>query len=185
MTDSVIVNNNRCVSPFKPLSPFSLASSTWQSRWTSSDRLTTSTQKCTSSSTCRPESWSRATTNLFWTTGQPSRRSKGETFITSFLLKTFFFFGFFLCFCFFTNFVFTGFYFFLCRLTETVELLQMQVEELQHQVEELKLSPFPPQKPSHRESWPRSTHSVSCLQELQNTLRWVTRKHKLSQTSGA
>uniref|UniRef100_A0A3B4F5F3 Cerebellar degeneration related protein 2 n=1 Tax=Pundamilia nyererei TaxID=303518 RepID=A0A3B4F5F3_9CICH len=48
-------------------------------------------------------------------------------------------------------------------LTETVELLQMQVEELQHQVEELKLSPFPPQKPSHRESWPRSTHSVSCL----------------------
>uniref|UniRef100_A0A3P8N6F1 Cerebellar degeneration related protein 2 n=1 Tax=Astatotilapia calliptera TaxID=8154 RepID=A0A3P8N6F1_ASTCA len=50
-------------------------------------------------------------------------------------------------------------------LTETVELLQMQVEEL-------KLSPFPPQKPSHRESWPRSTHSVSCLQELQNTLRY-------------
>ncbi|XP_006791055.1 cerebellar degeneration-related protein 2-like [Neolamprologus brichardi] len=57
-------------------------------------------------------------------------------------------------------------------LTETVELLQMQVEELQHQVEELKLSPFPPQKPLHRESWPRSTHSVSCLQELQNTLRY-------------
>lgn len=57
-------------------------------------------------------------------------------------------------------------------LTETVELLQMQVEELQHQVEELKLSPFPPQKPLHRESWPRSTYSVSCLQELQNTLRY-------------
>lgn len=113
MTDSVFVNNNRCVSPFKLLSPFSLASSTWQSRWTSSDRLTTSTQKCTSSSTCRPESWSRATTNLFWTTGQPSRRSKGETFITSFLLKNFFFL---LCFCFFTNFVFTGFYFFCAGL---------------------------------------------------------------------
>lgn len=57
-------------------------------------------------------------------------------------------------------------------LTETVELLQMQVEELQHQVEELKLSPCPPQKPLHRESWPRSTHSVSCLQELQKTLRY-------------
>ncbi|XP_034715349.1 cerebellar degeneration-related protein 2-like [Etheostoma cragini] len=52
-------------------------------------------------------------------------------------------------------------------LTETVELLQTQVEVLQHQVEELKLSPSP-----HREKWsPRSTQSVSCLKELQNTLR--------------
>ncbi|XP_044033800.1 cerebellar degeneration-related protein 2-like [Siniperca chuatsi] len=52
-------------------------------------------------------------------------------------------------------------------LTETVELLQTQVEELQHQVEELKLSPSQPQK------WPpRSTQSVSCLKELQNTLRY-------------
>ncbi|KAM9424320.1 cerebellar degeneration-related protein 2-like [Pholidichthys leucotaenia] len=56
-------------------------------------------------------------------------------------------------------------------LTETVELLQTQVEELQHQVEELKLSPGLPQKPPHRQSWPRSAHSVSCLQELQSTLR--------------
>lgn len=58
-------------------------------------------------------------------------------------------------------------------LTETVELLQTQVEELQHQVEELKLSPSPPPKPPHREKWPpRSTQSVSCLKELQNTLRY-------------
>ncbi|XP_031171575.1 cerebellar degeneration-related protein 2-like [Sander lucioperca] len=58
-------------------------------------------------------------------------------------------------------------------LTETVELLQTQVEELQHQVEELKLSPSPPRKPPHREKWPpRSTQSVSCLKELQNTLRY-------------
>ncbi|KAA8581378.1 cerebellar degeneration-related protein 2 [Etheostoma spectabile] len=52
-------------------------------------------------------------------------------------------------------------------LTETVELLQTQVEELQHQVEELKLSPSP-----HREKRsPRGTQSVSCLKELQNSLR--------------
>ncbi|XP_069016389.1 cerebellar degeneration-related protein 2-like [Embiotoca jacksoni] len=52
-------------------------------------------------------------------------------------------------------------------LTETVELLQTQVEELQQRVGELKLSP------SHRERCPpRSTQSVSCLQELQNTLRF-------------
>lgn len=58
-------------------------------------------------------------------------------------------------------------------LTETVELLQTQVEELQHQVEEMKLSPSPPPKPPHREKWPpRSTQSVSCLKELQNTLRY-------------
>ncbi|XP_029954327.1 cerebellar degeneration-related protein 2 [Salarias fasciatus] len=57
-------------------------------------------------------------------------------------------------------------------LTETVELLQTQVEELQHQVEEMKLSPCRPQKPPQRERWPpRSAQSVSCLQELQNTLR--------------
>ncbi|XP_041818502.1 cerebellar degeneration-related protein 2-like [Chelmon rostratus] len=58
-------------------------------------------------------------------------------------------------------------------LTETVELLQTQVEELQHQVEELKLSPCQLQKPPHGEKWPpRSTQSVSCLKELQNTLRY-------------
>ncbi|XP_073345116.1 cerebellar degeneration-related protein 2-like [Pagrus major] len=58
-------------------------------------------------------------------------------------------------------------------LTETVELLQTQVEELQHQVEELKLSPIQPQKPLNREKWaPRSAQSVSCLKELQNTLRY-------------
>ncbi|XP_038592113.1 cerebellar degeneration-related protein 2-like [Micropterus salmoides] len=52
-------------------------------------------------------------------------------------------------------------------LTETVEQLQTQVEELQHQVEEMKLSPSQPQK------WPpRSAQSVSCLKELQNTLRF-------------
>ncbi|XP_061564836.1 cerebellar degeneration-related protein 2-like [Cololabis saira] len=57
-------------------------------------------------------------------------------------------------------------------LTETVDLLQTQVEELQHQVEELKLSPCHPQKPPPREKWsPRSSQSVSCLQELQNSLR--------------
>ncbi|XP_018520920.1 cerebellar degeneration-related protein 2 [Lates calcarifer] len=57
-------------------------------------------------------------------------------------------------------------------LTETVELLQTQVEELQHQVEEMKLSPQP-HRPPHRERWPtRSSHSVSCLKELQNTLRY-------------
>ncbi|XP_010731203.3 cerebellar degeneration-related protein 2 [Larimichthys crocea] len=50
-------------------------------------------------------------------------------------------------------------------LTETVELLQTQVEELQHQVEDLKLSPCQPQKA-------RTTQSVSCLKELQNTLRY-------------
>lgn len=57
-------------------------------------------------------------------------------------------------------------------LTETVELLQTQVEELQHQVEELKLSPSQPQRPPSREKCPRSTQSVSCLHELQNTLRY-------------
>nr|XP_046232949.1 cerebellar degeneration-related protein 2-like isoform X2 [Scatophagus argus] len=58
-------------------------------------------------------------------------------------------------------------------LTETVELLQTQVEELQHQVEELKLGPCQPQKPLGGEKWPpRSTRSVSCLKELQNTLRY-------------
>ncbi|XP_071318452.1 cerebellar degeneration-related protein 2-like [Trachinotus anak] len=57
-------------------------------------------------------------------------------------------------------------------LTETVELLQTQVEELQHQVEEMKLSP-PPQKPPQGERRSaRSSQSVSCLQELQRTLRY-------------
>ncbi|XP_026171933.1 cerebellar degeneration-related protein 2-like isoform X3 [Mastacembelus armatus] len=57
-------------------------------------------------------------------------------------------------------------------LMETVDLLQVQVEELQHQVEDLKLSPSQPQKPPHRGMWSgRSTQSVSCLKELQNTLR--------------
>ncbi|XP_041829012.1 cerebellar degeneration-related protein 2-like [Melanotaenia boesemani] len=58
-------------------------------------------------------------------------------------------------------------------LTETVDVLQTQVEELQHQVEELKLNPCRPQKPPHREKWPpRGTQSTSCLQELQNALRY-------------
>lgn len=57
-------------------------------------------------------------------------------------------------------------------LTETVEVLQTQVEGLQHQVEELKLSPRRPQKLPHRDEWSsRSAQSVSCLKELQNTLR--------------
>uniref|UniRef100_A0A1A7W905 Cerebellar degeneration-related protein 2, 62kDa n=2 Tax=Iconisemion striatum TaxID=60296 RepID=A0A1A7W905_9TELE len=57
-------------------------------------------------------------------------------------------------------------------LTETVELLQTQVDELQHQVEELKLSPVQPRASPHRENWsPRGSQSVSCLQEMQNTLR--------------
>lgn len=58
---------------------FLFVSSTWPSRWTSSGRSTTSMLKCTSSWTCRPESWSRATTNWFWTTGRPSRGSRGKT----------------------------------------------------------------------------------------------------------
>ncbi|XP_058478035.1 cerebellar degeneration-related protein 2-like [Solea solea] len=54
-------------------------------------------------------------------------------------------------------------------LTETAEVLQTQVEELQHQVEELKLRPQPP----HRERRSaRGSQSVSCLKELQNTLRY-------------
>ncbi|KAI3365106.1 hypothetical protein L3Q82_010222, partial [Scortum barcoo] len=55
-------------------------------------------------------------------------------------------------------------------LTETVDQLQTQVEELQLQVEEVKLSPC---RPLQRERWPpRGTQSVSCLKELQNTLRY-------------
>uniref|UniRef100_UPI003AAE5636 cerebellar degeneration-related protein 2-like n=1 Tax=Centroberyx gerrardi TaxID=166262 RepID=UPI003AAE5636 len=58
-------------------------------------------------------------------------------------------------------------------LTETVEVLQTQVEELQRQVEDLKTSPSQPQKPAHRDMWrSRSTQSMSCLKELQNTLRY-------------
>ncbi|AWP17947.1 Cerebellar degeneration-related protein 2 [Scophthalmus maximus] len=56
-------------------------------------------------------------------------------------------------------------------LTETVEQLQTQVEELQHQVEELMLSPRP-QKAPRGDGWStRSSQSVSCLKELQNTLQ--------------
>ncbi|XP_042363245.1 cerebellar degeneration-related protein 2-like [Plectropomus leopardus] len=63
-------------------------------------------------------------------------------------------------------------------LIETVELLQTQVEELQHQVEQMKLSPSQPPKPPHRQKWPpRSTQSVSCLKELQNTLRYDYDEH--------
>ncbi|XP_028331726.1 cerebellar degeneration-related protein 2-like [Gouania willdenowi] len=55
-------------------------------------------------------------------------------------------------------------------LMETVEQLQHQVEDLQHQVEEKKLQP---QRTQHGDRQrPRSTQSVSCLQELQNTLRY-------------
>ncbi|XP_041670945.1 cerebellar degeneration-related protein 2-like [Cheilinus undulatus] len=58
-------------------------------------------------------------------------------------------------------------------LIETVEVLQTQVEELQQQVEQLKLTPSRPQKHPGREKWPpRSAQSVSCLTELQNTLRY-------------
>ncbi|KAK5851066.1 hypothetical protein PBY51_001891 [Eleginops maclovinus] len=58
-------------------------------------------------------------------------------------------------------------------LAETVEQLQTQVEELQHQVEKLKLSPAQPLKrPLREKCLPRSTQSVSCLKELQNTLRY-------------
>lgn len=48
---------------------------------------------------------------------------------------------------------------------ETVDLLQTQVDELQRQLEDMKLSPG-------RRCWgPRAARSVSCLQELQNSLR--------------
>ncbi|XP_067344246.1 cerebellar degeneration-related protein 2-like [Channa argus] len=58
-------------------------------------------------------------------------------------------------------------------LMETVEQLQAQVEGLQHQVEELKVRPLQPQKPPHRgRQSPRGTRSMSCLKELQNTLRF-------------
>ncbi|XP_034050220.1 cerebellar degeneration-related protein 2-like isoform X2 [Thalassophryne amazonica] len=59
-------------------------------------------------------------------------------------------------------------------LMETVELLQTQVEELQHQVEDLKMNPPSLQQPLQEEKRPppRSTRSVSCLKELQNTLRY-------------
>lgn len=57
-------------------------------------------------------------------------------------------------------------------LMETVELLQMQVDELQHQVEAVKLASCQSQRSPCGEKWsPRSTQSVSCLQELQNTHR--------------
>ncbi|PWA21660.1 hypothetical protein CCH79_00003150, partial [Gambusia affinis] len=54
-------------------------------------------------------------------------------------------------------------------LMETVELLQTQVEELQHQVEELKLTSR--QSPCGERWPPRSTQSMCCLQELQNSHR--------------
>ncbi|XP_068161866.1 cerebellar degeneration-related protein 2-like [Antennarius striatus] len=53
-------------------------------------------------------------------------------------------------------------------LTDTVELLQTQVEELQHRVEEVTLTPRPPQR-----KWPqRGAQSVSCLKELQGAMRF-------------
>ncbi|XP_065805517.1 cerebellar degeneration-related protein 2-like [Labrus bergylta] len=58
-------------------------------------------------------------------------------------------------------------------LMETVEVLQTQVEELQQQVEQLKLGPSQSQRHAHREKWPpRGSQSMSCLTELQNTLRY-------------
>ena len=56
----------------------------------------------------------------------------------------------------------------LGRLTETAEGLQSQAEELQRELEDVKNSP--PQRTTPPGD-PRSTHSVSCLQELQSTLR--------------
>ncbi|XP_056432448.1 cerebellar degeneration-related protein 2-like [Gadus chalcogrammus] len=55
------------------------------------------------------------------------------------------------------------------RLTETAEGLQSQAEDLQRELEDVKNSP--PQRTSPPGD-PRSTHSVSCLQELQSTLRY-------------
>lgn len=63
----------------EPVSCTRFSTSTWQSRWTSLGRSTISMPKCTSSWMWRPESWSRATANWFWTIGQPSRRSWGTT----------------------------------------------------------------------------------------------------------
>ncbi|KAM9716444.1 cerebellar degeneration-related protein 2-like [Menidia menidia] len=58
-------------------------------------------------------------------------------------------------------------------LTESVEHLQTQVEELQLQVEELRLSPRRPRQPPAGERRPpRGAQSASCLQELQDTLRY-------------
>lgn len=48
---------------------------------------------------------------------------------------------------------------------ETAELLQTQVDELQRQLEDMKL------RPGRRHWEPRGARSVSCLQELQNSLR--------------
>ena len=56
----------------------------------------------------------------------------------------------------------------LGRLTETMEGLQSQTEELQRELEDVKTSP--PQRTTPPGDT-RSTHSVSCLQELQSTLR--------------
>ncbi|XP_013856573.1 cerebellar degeneration-related protein 2, partial [Austrofundulus limnaeus] len=56
-------------------------------------------------------------------------------------------------------------------LAETVELLQTQVEDLQQQVEELKLSPCSSRtSPDGEKCFPRGSQSVSCLQELQDSL---------------
>lgn len=132
-------------------------SSTWPSRWSCSDRSTTSTPKSTSSWTCRLESWSRATASWCRRTAWPSRRSRGEQQMdTGFCTRqprTF-------------PQLFTMF---SLRLAETAELLQTQVDELQQQVEELKLSP-----PHRRRAAPHSSQSASCLQELQDSLGWVT-----------
>ncbi|CAL8308165.1 unnamed protein product [Boreogadus saida] len=55
------------------------------------------------------------------------------------------------------------------RLTEAAEGLQSQAEELQRELEDVKNSP--PQRTTPPGD-PRSTHSVSCLQELQSTLSY-------------
>lgn len=138
--------------------------STWQSRWTSSGRSTINMLKCTSSWTCRPETWSRATTNWFRTTGRRSRRSRGKAEDVQVVYD--------LKYAWSMTWRSCVFSFLLHRLTETVELLQTQVEELQHQVEELKLSPQPQRPPHGERQSPRGSQSVSCLSELQNTLRW-------------
>ena len=54
------------------------------------------------------------------------------------------------------------------RLTETMDGLQSQAEELQRELEDVKAAP-PQRAPPPGDT--RSTHSVSCLQELQSTLR--------------
>lgn len=52
-------------------------------------------------------------------------------------------------------------------LTETVDLLQSQLEELQQQVDDMKIS-------SKLSGRPRGRQSISCLQELDSTYRWTS-----------